>query len=146
VSGLATKPLRQFLIGVGLKTDGDGLWVVWPQNHSDGFAGLASKPVATVSDSLASKSVATVSSGLASKPVVTVSSGLASKPAATVSSSLASKPATTVFSNLTSKLVVTVSPGLASKPAVGFLVEPQNQGGEGFSGLGLKTGSSGLVI
>jgi hypothetical protein len=27
-----------------------------------------------------------------------------------------------------------------------FLVEPQNQGGEEFSGLGLKTGSSGLVI
>jgi hypothetical protein len=44
------------------------------------------------------------------------------------------------------KLVVTVSPGLASKPAVGFLVEPQNQGGGGFPGLGLKTGNSGLVI
>jgi hypothetical protein len=29
---------------------------------------------------------------------------------------------------------------------VGFLVEPQNQGGGGFSGLGLKTGSSGFVI
>jgi hypothetical protein len=42
--------------------------------------------------------------------------------------------------------VVTVSPGLASKPVVGFLVEPQNKGGGGFSGLGLKTGSSGLVI
>jgi hypothetical protein len=27
-----------------------------------------------------------------------------------------------------------------------FLVEPQNQGGGGFSGLGIKTGSSGLVI
>jgi hypothetical protein len=39
-----------------------------------------------------------------------------------------------------------VSPGLASKPAVGFLVEPQNQGGGWFFGLGLKTGSSGLVI
>jgi hypothetical protein len=35
---------------------------------------------------------------------------------------------------------------LASKPVVGFLVEPQNQGGGGFPGLGLKTGSSGLVI
>jgi hypothetical protein len=42
--------------------------------------------------------------------------------------------------------VATVSPDLASKPAVGFLVEPQNQGGGGFPGLGLKTGSSGLVI
>jgi hypothetical protein len=27
-----------------------------------------------------------------------------------------------------------------------FLVEPQNQGGEGFPGLGLKTDSSGLMI
>jgi hypothetical protein len=27
-----------------------------------------------------------------------------------------------------------------------FLVEPQNQGGEGFPGFDLKTGSSGLVI
>jgi hypothetical protein len=65
---------------------------------------------------------------------------------ATVSSGLASKPAATVFSNLSSKLVATVSPSLASKPAVGFLVEPQNQGGEGFSGLVVKTGSSSLVI
>jgi hypothetical protein len=47
---------------------------------------------------------------------------------------------------LTSKLVATVSSGLASKPVVGFLVEPQNQDGGGFPGLGLKTGSSGLVI
>jgi hypothetical protein len=52
----------------------------------------------------------------------------------------------TVFSSLTSKLVATVSPGLASKPVVGFLVEPQNQGGGGFSGLGIKIDSSGLVI
>jgi hypothetical protein len=59
---------------------------------------------------------------------------------------LASKPVATVFSSLASKLVATISPGLASKPVVGFLVEPQNQGGAGFSGLGLKTGSSGLLI
>jgi hypothetical protein len=52
----------------------------------------------------------------------------------------------TVFSSLTSELVATVSPGLASKPTVGFLVEPQNKGGGGFPGLGLKTGSFGLVI
>jgi hypothetical protein len=75
-----------------------------------------------------------------------VFAGLASKPMATVSSGLASKPAATVFAGLTSKLVVTVSPDLASKPVVGFLVEPQNQGGGGFSGLGLKIGSSGLMI
>jgi hypothetical protein len=59
---------------------------------------------------------------------------------------LASKPVVTVFAGLASKPVATVSPGLASKPAVGFLVEPQNQGGGGFSGLALKTGSSGLMI
>jgi hypothetical protein len=65
---------------------------------------------------------------------------------ATVSSGLASKPVATVFSSLASELMATVSPGLASKPAVGFLVEPQNQGGGGFPDLGLKTDSSGLVI
>jgi hypothetical protein len=80
------------------------------------------------------KTTRTVFTGLASKPVVTVSSGLASKPAVTVFSRLASKSVATVFSNL------------ASKPVVGFLVEPQNQGGEGFPGLGLKTDSFGLVI
>jgi hypothetical protein len=52
----------------------------------------------------------------------------------------------TVFTGLTSKPVATVSPGLASKPAVSFLVEPQNQGGEGFPSLGLKIGSSALLI
>jgi hypothetical protein len=47
---------------------------------------------------------------------------------------------------LASKLVATVSPGLASKPVVGFLIEPQNQGGGEFSDLDLKIGSSDLVI
>jgi hypothetical protein len=51
-----------------------------------------------------------------------------------------------VFSSLASKLVVTVSHGLASTPVVSFLVEPQNQGGGGFPGLGLKIGSFGLMI
>jgi hypothetical protein len=46
---------------------------------------------------------------------------------------LASKPVATVFSSLVSKLVVTVFLGLASKPAIGFLVEHQNQGGGDFS-------------
>jgi hypothetical protein len=76
----------------------------------------------------------------------TVFSGLASKPVVTVFSSLASKPVAMVFFGLSSKLVVTVSSSLASKPVVGFLVEPQNQGGGGFPGLGLKPGSYGLVI
>jgi hypothetical protein len=71
--------------------------------------------------------------------VTTVSGGLASKYAATVFAGLASKPVAMVFSSLTSKLVATVSPGLASKPMVGFFVKPQNQGGGGFPGLGLKT-------
>jgi hypothetical protein len=109
-------------------------------------SGLASKPAATVFTSLASKLVATVFTGLASKLVATVFASLASKPVAMVSSGLATKPATTVFSSLSSKLVATVSPGLASKSVVGFLVEPQNQGGGGFPGLVVKTGSSGLVI
>jgi hypothetical protein len=91
------------------------------------FAGLASKPMATVS------------SGLASKSAVTVSGSFASKPAATVFYGLPSKSVATVFSSLASKLVVMVSPGLTSKPTVSFLVEPQNQGGRGFLGLGLKT-------
>jgi hypothetical protein len=64
----------------------------------------------------------------------------------TVFAVLASKSVVTVFSSLASKLVATVSPSLASKPVVGFLVEPQNQGGGGFSGLGLETGSFSLVI
>jgi hypothetical protein len=64
----------------------------------------------------------------------------------TVLAGLASKPVATVSSGLTSKPVATVSPDLASKSAIGFLVEPQNQGGGGFLDLGLKTGSIGLVI
>jgi hypothetical protein len=83
---------------------------------------------------------------LATKPVATVFAGLALKPVATLSSGLASKPAVMVFASLTSKLVAMVFPGLASKSVVGFLIEPQNQGGERFPGLGLKTGSSGLMI
>jgi hypothetical protein len=58
----------------------------------------------------------------------------------------ASKPVTTDFSSLASKLVATFSPGLVSKSVVGFLIEPQNQGGGGFSDLGLKTDSYNLVI
>jgi hypothetical protein len=71
---------------------------------------------------------------------------LASKPVATVSSGFASKSVATVFSSLALKLLAAVSPGLTSKPVVGFLVEPQNQGGAGFPGLGLKIDIFGLVI
>jgi hypothetical protein len=80
------------------------------------------------------------------KTTRTIFTGLTSKPVATVSSGLTSKPDVTVFSSFALKLVVTISLGLTSKPMVGFLVEHQNQGGGGFPGLGLKTGSSGLVI
>jgi hypothetical protein len=83
---------------------------------------------------------------LASKPVATVCEWFSLKIAWTVFAGLASKPVATVFSSSTSKLMVMVSPGLTSKPMVAFLFEPQNQGGGGFPGLGLKTGSSGLVI
>jgi hypothetical protein len=107
-------------------------------------SGLASKPVATVCEWF--KTTRMVFTGLVSKSVATISNGLASKPATTVSDGLTSKLVATVFSSLASKLVATVSPGLASKSAVVFLVEPQNQGGGGFSGLGLKTGNFGLVI
>jgi hypothetical protein len=109
-------------------------------------SGLASKLVATVSSGLTSKPTVMVFTGLTSKPAVTVSGSLASKPTTTVFSGLASKPVVTVFSSLASKLVAMVSPGLTSKPLVGFLVEPLSQGGGGFPGLGLKTGSSGLMI
>jgi hypothetical protein len=102
--------------------------------------------MATVCEWFGLKTTRTVFVGLASKLVATVSSGLASKPAATVSSGLASKPATMVSSGLASKPATTASGDLASKLAVGFLVEPQNQGGGGFPSLSLKIGSSGLVI
>jgi hypothetical protein len=88
----------------------------------------------------------TISSGLASKPAAMVSDGLASKPVAMVSSGLTSKPVATIFSGLASKPVATIFFGFASKSVVGFFIEPQNQGGGGFSGLGLKTGNHGLMI
>jgi hypothetical protein len=120
---------------LNVKTKVDGLSVVWPQNHWDNFSSVwASKPMATLCEWFDLKTTQTIFTGLASKLVATVSGGLSSK------------PAVTVFPSLASKLVVTVSPGLASKPVVVFLVEPQNQGGGGFSGSGLKTGSSGLMI
>jgi hypothetical protein len=101
----------------------------------------------TVCEWFGLKTTQTVFIGLASKPaVVIVSGGFASKPATTVFAGLTSKLVATVFSSLASKLVATVSPDLTSKPVVGFLVEPQNQGDGGFPGLGLKIGSSGLVI
>jgi hypothetical protein len=80
------------------------------------------------------------------KTTRTVFAGLASKPAVTIFASLTSKLVSMVFSSLASKQVATVSPGLTLKLVVGFLVEPQNQGGEGFSVLSLKTDSFGLMI
>jgi hypothetical protein len=121
-------------VGLGLK----------PRSTVCEWFGL--KTTRTIFTDLASKPMATIPGGLASKPAVTISSGLASKPAVMVFAGLASKPVTTVFSSLASKLVAIVSPSLVLKPVVGFLVEPQSQGGGGFPGLGLKTGSFDLVI
>jgi hypothetical protein len=92
------------------------------------------------------KITGTVFSGLASKPMVTVFSNLSSKPVVTVLSGLALKSVAAVSFGLTLKSVAMVSLGLASKPVVVFLVEPQNQGGGGFSGLGLKIGNYDLVF
>jgi hypothetical protein len=78
--------------------------------------------------------------------MLTVCEWFGLKTTRTVSSGLTSKPAATVFISLASKLVATVFSDLASKLVVGFLVEPQNQGGGGFPGLSLKIGSFGLVI
>jgi hypothetical protein len=99
-----------------------------------GFLGSSLKPRSTDCQWFGLKTTETIFSGLALKPVVTVFSGLASKLVATVFSGLASKP------------VVLVSSGLPSNPVVGFLVEPQNQGGAWFPGFGFKTGSYGFVI
>jgi hypothetical protein len=95
---------------------------------------------------LASEPAATVFVGLTLKPVTTVSSGLASKPAVMVFAGLASKPVATIFSSLASKLLATVFSWFDLKTYGRFLVGRQNQGGGGFSGLGLKIGSSGLII
>jgi hypothetical protein len=51
-----------------------------------------------------------------------------------------------VFFGLDSKPVAAISPSFASKSLVGFLIEPQNQSGGGFSVFGLKIGSYSLVI
>jgi hypothetical protein len=132
--GRASKPRSTVCQWFGLKMTGTV------------FFGLAPKPVVLLFTSLASKPVATVFSSLTSKPVVIVFCGLGSKSVVTVFSDLASKSVATVFSGLASKPVATISRDLTSKPLVGFLVEPQNQGGGGFPSLGLKTGSYGLVI
>jgi hypothetical protein len=80
------------------------------------------------------------------KTIMTVCQWFGLKTIGTVFSSLASKSVATVFSDLASKPVMMVSPSLASKLVVSFLVEAQNQGGGGFSGLGLKIGCYCLVI
>jgi hypothetical protein len=58
---------------------------------------------------------------------------------------LISKSVATVFFGLALKLVTMISPNLTSKTVVGFLVEPQNQGG-GFLTLCLKIDSHDLMI
>jgi hypothetical protein len=118
-----------------------------PQNQGQRFvSGLATKPLGRFLNGLGLKSDGDGFEWFALKTTRTVFVGFSTKPVVTVLSSLASKLVATIFSSLASKLVATVSPGLASKLVVGFLVEPQNRGGGGFPGLGLKTSSSDLVI
>jgi hypothetical protein len=111
-----------------------------------GFLGSSLKPRSMVCQWFGLKTTEMIFSGLASKPVAMVFFGLALKPVVTVFSGLTSKLVATVFSGLASKPVVLVSSGLPSNPVVGFLVEPQNQGGAWFPGFGLKTSSYGFVI
>jgi hypothetical protein len=122
LSTLCTLRRGERVSWLSLKTKVDGLWVVWPQNHSDGFRRF----------------------GLKTGGIDFWQFGL--KTCCDGFRWLASKLVATVFSSLTSKLVATVSPGLASKLVASFLVEPQNQCGGGFPSLGLKTDSFGLVI
>jgi hypothetical protein len=58
--------------------------------------------------------------------------GWASKPRLTICQWFDLKTTRIIFSGLASKSVATVFSSLASKSVVGFLVEPQNQGGGGF--------------
>jgi hypothetical protein len=95
---------------LSLKTKVDGLWVVWPQNHSDGFRWFGIK---TSGDGFRRFALKTGGDGFHQFGLKIGGDG---------------------FLGLTSKLVVN------------FLVELQNQGDGGFSGLDLKIGSSGLMI
>jgi hypothetical protein len=49
LSGLASKPLRQFLISLDLKIGGDSFWRFGPQNLRVWFGDLSLKITATVS-------------------------------------------------------------------------------------------------
>jgi hypothetical protein len=65
---------------LNLKTNVDGLSVVWAQNHRDDFSSVwISKSMATFCEWFGLKTTRTVFSGLASKTAATVSSDLASK-------------------------------------------------------------------
>jgi hypothetical protein len=57
---------------LGLKTDVDGLLVVLPQNHWDGFLQFDLKTDCDSFLQLASKLVVTVSPGLTSKPTASI--------------------------------------------------------------------------
>jgi hypothetical protein len=110
------------------------------------FLGSASKLRSTICQLFDLKITGTVCQWFGFKITTMVSPDLASKVVVTVFSDLTLKLVATIFSGLTSNPMVMVSPSLASKLVVGFLVEPQDQGGEGFFGLGLKTGSYDLMI
>jgi hypothetical protein len=67
-----------------------------------------------------------VFAGLASKPVATVCEWFGLKTTRTIFCWFGLKTSDDSFLQLGSKLVSTVSPGSASKSTVSFLVEPQN--------------------
>jgi hypothetical protein len=94
---------------LSLKTKVDGLSVIWPQNHWDGFSSVwASELVATVCEWFGLKTTRTVFTGLASKPVATVCEWFGLKTTQMVFAGLTSKPVATVFTSLASKPVVSV--------------------------------------
>jgi hypothetical protein len=111
-----------------------------------GFLGSASKPRSIVCQLFDLNTTGTVCQWFGFKTTAMVSPDLASKLVVTVFSDLALKLVAMIFSDLTSNPAVMVSPSLTSKLVVSFLVEPQDQGGEGFPDFGLKTGSYDLVI
>jgi hypothetical protein len=127
-SALCTWRRQAWVSWLSLKTNVDGLSVVWPQNHWDDFSSVwASKPMATIYEQFGLKTTQMVFTGLSSKPV------------STAFCSLASKLVAMVFSSLASKLVAMVSPDLASKPRWWrvFRFVPQNRQLQ-FDDLGFK--------
>jgi hypothetical protein len=122
VSGLDSKPLGRFIIGLDIKTDDDGLSVVWPQNHWDGFLQFGLK---IDGDGFWQFGLKTCCDGFLWFDLKTSDDD---------------------FLQFDLKIGGDCFFRFDLKLAIGFLVEPQNQCGGGFPSLCLKTGSFDLVI